>query len=352
MLQQQDVDKTEYNLYRILSGYYLINYEDKIYKIIYPTLEIKYHAERLFHDILEDNKFETSWLNSMQLEMLLDRNGLWNKSKQSELDAAEKSLETAKINLYKEFTNTTTRKAHKKHIEGINKNINNLLNQKSCMDYLTLRHFAATVKNEFIIMNCVYLNDNKIFNDNILDSRQYKFIQDITRIVLENQISSTELRKISRSELWKSYYNEYYTFFKSSIEQNDDQRHLISLSKMYDSLRQHPEAPTEEVINDDDALDGWFLVQKEKSEKEKNKNQILNKIGGIKNDAGEIFVITNDQKEARAIYGLNDAKAMKEIEATKKAIREKGEVVWTDLEHVIENKLAEQGKLGYNRVGK
>lgn len=349
MLQQDADHKLEYNLYRILSGYYLIDYKDKTYKIVYPSLEIKYDAERLYHKILEDNKFETSWMNSSQLQTILNKNNVWNQDKEKQLADYMKSLDSAKMSLYKEFMNQKMKNIHKKTISNLNKHINKLNLEKTSLDYLTLDHFASTVKNEFIIMNCIYLNDSKVFNDNILDSNQYQFVQNMSRITLENQISGTELRKISRSELWRSYYNEYYTFFKSSLEQNDDQRHLISLTKMYDSVRQHPETPVEEVLEDDDALDGWFLMQKEKSQKEKSKNQILDKIGGIKRkDAGEIFVMTQDEQEANAVWNMNDAKALKEIEAVRNA---KPNTKWTDLEHVIENKLAEQGKAGYSKVG-
>jgi len=152
--------------------------------------------------------------------------------------------------------------------------------------------------------------------------------------------------------LWRSYYTEHGLFEQPSIYQNDDQRHLVKLTQMYDSVKQHPEAPTEDVIEDDDALDGWFLYQKEKSKQEKTKNQVLDKIGGNSkiNKAGEVFVITNDQQEFRTINNLNDPKTKQDIARTRQIAKQKGSVSWTDLDHVIQDKMREDGKAGYDKV--
>ena len=99
----------------------------------------------------------------------------------------------------------------------------------------------------------------------------YKLIQELSLVVLKEQISMIKLRKIARSDIWKSYYSDNGIYPNGSINTNDDYRNLINLTKMYDSIKQHPECPTQDIIDDDDALDGWFLLQKDKSTKEKQK---------------------------------------------------------------------------------
>ena len=353
MSQNQDVN-LEYYLYRIISGYYLIDIKDIRYKVIYPTIDIKYQAEQIYRDILDQYKFDTNWISDLQLQILLDTNSIWTKKNAEELSKQQHALELEKIDLYKEFSNTTNRKKHKKHVLSINSQISSLIYKKESLNYLTLKHFANNIKNEFIILNCLFdQQDNKILKDIDCFNESYNnaFAQLVSKEILDHQIQVSELKKLARSDIWRSYYNEHNAFPKSSIEANDDYRHLVSLTKMYDQIRQHPECPTEEVIEDDDALDGWFLYQKQKTSKEKQKNQILDKLGGNKiKNAGEVFVVTHDQNEARTVFGMNDEKSLQDIRQSIKIANEKGSVSWTSLDHVIEDKLREQGKAGYKEI--
>ena len=61
---------------------------------------------------------------------------------------------------------------------------------------------------------------------------------------------------------------------------------------MYDNIQEAAETPSEDVINDDDVLDGWFIVQRKKREVESAQNDFEN---STKNErikgAGEVFCI-------------------------------------------------------------
>lgn len=346
MLLTQDVN-IEYLLYRILLGYYNITFNNLDCVVYYPSLNIKYKAEQLYLKVLDDHKFDTEWLSDIQLQILLEKNNIWNNEKDNYLKNQQNLLDKTKIELYKDFSNQQLKNKHKKLISSINSIVNNLITEKTSLDYLTLDFFASTIKHEYILMNTTYYNERLLLKDN----DDHKLVQDLSYEILKHQINMTTLKQIARSDLWKSYYSENVMYPNGTLETNDDYRNLINLSKMYDSIKQHPEAPTEEVTNDDDALDGWLLLQKEKATKDKRKNQVLDRIRGNKiKDAKELFVITQDQKEAEEIFGLNDPKTMKDIRASIDMAKQKGKVSWTDLDHVIEEKLMEQGKGGYNKI--
>jgi hypothetical protein len=355
MTQIQDAD-IEYYLYRIICGYYFIEIKDIKYKVLYPSVELKYKAELLYREILDQQKFDNNWLSDLQLQILLDTNNIWTKKDDQDLAQQKLSLELEKIDLYKEFTNANSKKNHKKNIQKINNYLSTLYYRKDSMNYLTLKHFANNIKHEFIILNSLLdENDNRVIPDMKCFNENYNntFSQMVSKEILDNQIPINKLKIIARSDIWRSYYNDANAFPKSSVEANDDYRHLVSLTKMYDQIRQHPECPTDAVIEDDDALDGWFLYQKQKSCKEKQKNQILDKVGGNKiKNSGEVFVVTQDRNEARTIFGMNDEKTMRDIQTSVKLAHEKGSVSWTSLDHVIEDKLKEQGKLGYKEINK
>lgn len=352
-MQQQDAHRIEYNLYRILNGYYFIDIEDNTYRVVYPDNNLKYNAQKLYLDLINENKYETHWYSQNQIDFILNQQMIWNKEKQGILDKQEKILETEKIALYQNYTNNDKRKSHKKAINIYNRQIAQMTQEKTSLDYLTLHFFAETIKHEYIIMHCIYdtYYKKKVFAHSDINDSRYQTIQNISRQVLAEQLSTHDLRQIAKSDLWQSYYSDD-TFPTCSALQNDDQRHLIRLTKMYDSVKQHPDCPSDDVIQDDDALDGWFLFQKAKSEQDKNKKQIMDRVGGSNNmnKAGELFVMTNDLEEARTIYNLNDPKTKQDLAATKRIAQQKGSVKWTDLDHVIQNKLSEDGKAGYDKV--
>lgn len=347
-------DQIEYNLYRILQGYYYIDIDDVKYKVVYPSTAIKYEAQELYLQIIEDNKYDTSWLSDFKISMILNQNGIWGKDKDELLKNQEQGLEIEKIALYQNYTNTDRRKAHKKTIAQISKTIEQLTLDKNSLNYLTLPFFAETIKYEYIIMHCVYEKtmNTRLFNKNTINTTGYKKIQDITKVILSKQFTTTDLRAIAKSDLWQSYYNEDSTFSGSSIDQNDDQRHLLRLSKMYDSVKQHPEPPSDDIIQDDDALDGWFLFQKNKANKEKDEKNIMDRVGGSKKmqEAGEVFVMSNDRSESQRINSLNDPKTAQDKQKAYLEAKAKGQVSFKDLDHVIQNKLHEDGKAGYEKI--
>ena len=60
--------------------------------------------------------------------------------------------------------------------------------------------------------------------------------------------------------------------------------------------------------------------------------------------------MSSDKEETGEIYGLNDPLVMRNLKKNLEIAKEKGSVSWTDLESVIDDKLKEQGKLGYQRI--
>ena len=80
---------------------------------------------------------------------------------------------------------------------------------------------------------------------------------------------------------------------------------LIIWSKMYDSVNESPDSPSETVIKDDYMLDGWFIVQRKKREKQQSERefeQTNQKIAA----AGEVYIMANSAEQRDKINNLND----------------------------------------------
>lgn len=335
-------------LYRIVSGYYYISVDNTTYKIYSPKLKLKQKAHSLYLSIMEDNKYDTSsWISKSVIDNLLKVYDIWDSNKESNLNHLVKSLENAKIELYLNFSKIKQKESIKKLIASINKQINENLNKKHYFDCLTLEYYSSSLKNQYLLMNTIYSeNDTKIFGDS-LDDIDTIFLEKIIYEIYHNSISMEDIKNLANSEIWRSYWDSCKDgiFEGKAIDWTEEQRSLVNITKMMDAIREHHERPPEEVFSDFDALDGWILHQKQTAEKEKKKEQISNMVSGNKKERmDEVFVVTNSKEEAREIFSLNDSTTIQNIKNMSKIANEKGSVKWSELPHVkreIQNKFNE-----------
>lgn len=333
-------------IYRILLNYYFIFIDNVKYKVVYPSAKIKYDSEILYDSILEENKYDKTWMTQQEIEFELSRNGIWTKEDENELESKKRSLDASKIEIYLNFSNSSKREKIRKNIKIINKKLNELYNRKNSLSYLDIKEYALTIKNEFLIMNSITDLSDKLYFDNPYgENHEAKKLNHFIREILNNSIDITTLKSIARSELWKSYINSNAQA-EHNINLNDDYRYLLSIHKMYENAKQHPEAPTEEIISDDDALDGWFLFQNQKVEKEKRKNVTLDKFGKKIKESDHVFILGDNQQEIQDIYSLNDTKermiAQQVIDAS---YNSKELVDWKDLPFVKQQLMEEKKPL-------
>ena len=74
---------------------------------------------------------------------------------------------------------------------------------------------------------------------------------------------------------------------------------------MYDNVYESSESPSEEVIDDDDLLDGWFIIQRKKQEKEKLQSEVANMTNNEKiTNSEEVYIFTDSAEEAERINDL------------------------------------------------
>jgi hypothetical protein len=332
-------------LYRIILGYYYIEIDDKQYKIIAPSFDIKYKAEVLYDKTIEENKYDKRWLTDQEIEYYLLTNNIWNKKEEEKLKTIEKSIEDTKIDIFQNFLNSPTKTKLKKELKSLQSQNNNLLALKNSMDYLGIKDYATSVKNEFIIRNCIYNLKGELLFDPEEDDCRYSKLHSFIKEIVQNNISAQDVRSLVKSDLWRSY-SASCVLEKDIINITDDYKYLISLHKMYDNARQHPEAPSEDIINDDDALDGWFLFQNRKSANEKKKNSVLSKINH--NKLGQHnFVFTDSEAEAKEILNANSPKERIFAEQVIKHATTNPGTEWNNIPIVkqeMQNELAEKMK--------
>ena len=90
---------------------------------------------------------------------------------------------------------------------------------------------------------------------------------------------------------------------------------------MYDNVYENPEAPSEKVINEDICLDGWFIIQRRKREKERKEQQVNDMLGNGKvANSQEVFLMADSQQKAKEILDLNDPMSRSIIDQRNAAI--------------------------------
>jgi len=323
-------------IHRIVSGYYNITINNNVYTIKSPNLDIRSRAHFIYTSIIEDNKFDlTYWIPNNQIHTLLLFNNIWNDDKEKELKAQHNLLDETKIELFLNYSNDKKRKLFKETIGSISQYINTLYNQKTYFDFLSLEFYARTIENQLIALNMVYIENELLFssNDNDVDSELYaRIIEEIHKNIIDMDLMKT----IVKSEKWRQYWSasKEHIFEGPSHKWTEDQLTIVNLSKTYDAIREHMESPSEEIIQDNDALDGWMIHQNRKIEKDKKKQAIEDKYGLNNKRGDEVFILTDSVEETKEIFALNDPQAKFRLNQIKQISKEGKETKWQDVPFV------------------
>lgn len=321
-----DNDNLLYLIHRIGSGKLYLRYKNEDLVLLSPSSKIKYEAERLYNQIIQDNLYG-DWWRKEDILYWLSTVGLWDNSLEKRLKQTEKTIENTKHQLYMNRAVPTRVKSIKKDLQNHKDTLAKFYERKHSLDYLTLEDFANLQKTEFTIIKTLYYKNGKkrVFNNPNINDVDHSYLTGILREVAINTISLESYKKIVRSEHWKSLWNcnKSNIFNKSSLELSDEQRTLINISLMYDRIYEHPECPDENVIGDDDMLDGWMIEQKRKAEQQKKENQ-ANSVSNRHGNAKEVFIVA-DKEEVAEVMSMNSWESQNIIKQRDAVIKNAGE---------------------------
>ncbi len=297
-------------LSRILSGQYIFIYNNVTYKLIYPDTNIKYEAELYAEQAYNNSKYN-EWINETDIEHWLVDAGLWQYGDSQRLENLEKQIEDHKVDLFNNFLNPSRIKSIRRSLSSARSLQNRLYQLKHAFDYVTLNGYCSNVKNEFLLTHSLYDTNNNLVFKNI-DDNNYQQMSAVFDFINQNTIDIPIFRTIARNEIWRSSWsaNKENIFSKQTVDWTDEQKTLVIMSKMYDSAYEHPECPPDSVIEDDDMFDGWMIIQRRESEKNKAKQRNEKMLKDKKlGNANEIFLVARSKEEKENIYSLNDNQA-------------------------------------------
>ena len=301
----------ENSLYEILYGTYYLYYDGQEYTSVPNTIQDKYHAGLIYQKSLNDVLFEDI-LTWEEAQRISEHMGIWTVKDEAGLKDLEKMLENTKLNLFLNYTNPSMVKQLKKKIYQLEKGISKSNNNKYTLYHATKEGLAENVRKKFLA--AVSIRDSngcQIYNmHNFWDANDILIELVLESTIYNSNINQKLIRKISRSEPWRSIWlvQKSDSIGKPATEWTDHQRILCSYSRMYDNVYESTECPADEVIEDDDILDGWFIKQRKEREEQKNSQSLDSNFNAHKGKGTqEVFMMANNKEEASAILNYNDA---------------------------------------------
>ena len=293
--------KREYLISRIIAEYVPIVIDGKRYKVYHPNNNVALKASEIYLEEYEKATDDDIFDDEDAMNVLIGA-GVWSDQHEKELlEIVPGHIEYWKVELYTNLFKTNTSDTVRKYLKTAKEEYNRLYNIRHSLDSITRAGYASYVKNMYIISTSTRYKGKKI-NWNKVD---LNVVMNKYYVAL---IDSDTIRMLARSHPWAGVWPTLKLngrVFQNKILTTEQQA-LLSWSSMYDKIYESPECPSDEVINDDDMLDGWLIIQRRKREKDRNKQELEQKLGGKLGNADDVFLIAETPQDAQKIESLNE----------------------------------------------
>lgn len=288
----------------IRTGKIYIEYNDLELTIVPPTLEQVAQACRLYKKVYEQAYNDEIMTEDETFTWMIEK-GIWTYEDDEKIKGLEKDLEKLKLEIYNARNNEQLKERIRLYIRAGEKQLQEKIQEKNQYFNNTCEGVAATEKTSFIIRNTTYLN-KELYN---FDDMSMSYIMMDWQLSF---ISEKQCRELARTEPWKSLWTireksgiELFNNRKDQ-ELTYNQKNLIIWSQMYDGIQESLDCPTNDVIEDDDMLDGWFIIQSKKRDKERAEKEFEDNVKSDKiKNASEVFMVAGNKRDKERIDGMN-----------------------------------------------
>lgn len=324
----------EHAIDRILAGFTFFRLNGSLLKVLSPN-RLNFHRAELYkEDIWEENKYG-DWLTETQMENLLFKLNQLPLDYKDTIKENQEKIENLKVEIYEEKLSAKKREFTRRTIRSLEKQISKYNGRLNQFAPLTLQGFSDLCRSDYIVYETVLDNDNSPILDEVSSFTDFS---EIVTLINDMDISIVDYRKLARSEPWRSYWycNKQNPFGAPISEWTEQQRHLVVFSRMYDNVYESSECPSDDIIEDDDRLDGWFVVQNRKAKKERQESETVWKrpsgtTGGDKfairrNKADEHYIVGNTAEEREYISKMNNDTARHIKKQRLAMVKQKGRV--------------------------
>ena len=319
----------EFILLRILKGRLTYRRGDLSLFIQEPNQDLMFQSIEVYEEAYDSAYRNGNYIKEEMEEVLFERN-LWSPFDEQDLAKIKKDEEELKFQCFKNYMKKRELAGLKYAIRGSSKKYQKLMSKKHQLDHLTCEGIANNARWNWLIEKSTYYSDGSPYD------WKHARLSVMVRFYDESMVTQTEFRSVARLDTWRSMWNigkkTGNLFDAPSSFLTKDQLTLCSYSGMYDNVYESPDCPDDQVIDDDDCLDGWFIDQKRKGEKFKKEKQVESVLSNPKiANSPEIFMVASDRSEIEAINSMNSHHAEMVKKERMQAIKEKG-VIQSDMQ--------------------
>ena len=328
------MDKTYYEniLYRIIQGRLRLSFVGPDLYLYEPENDILEESYDVYKKAYDEAYFDGAYIKE-ELKEVLFYNEMWSPDDDEAAKSAEEEIETLKVKAYENYYNVPVLRNTKLGIRIQESLFKKHKSRFHSLDHISCEGVASLARSVWIISKTIRDKNNKP-----VDTSQIPLTK-VMEFYNSKIIDSSEFRYIARNDpfrgMWLAGKKQNNIFDRASINMTKDQIALCQFSSMYDNVHESSESPHEDVIDDDDCLDGWFIVQKREYEKTKNRREVEKMMGNSKTSKHqEVFLMAQDQHTAKKNQDMNN-NVGKNVIATRNAqIDEAGSIKHTHLSDI------------------
>jgi hypothetical protein len=279
----------EFFVSRVRAGVVIVRRDERTAIIHSPTLMQSLEANQFAMDAYEEADYSGIMSKEEMLEWMIEQ-GLWTSADDERLTGLEKDLEKLKIAIYNNRDNEFVRGEIRKGLRAGEMQLSEMLSKKSEYEANTCDGIALISRYRWIIENCCVDQDGELYDFSEMSS-EYILAEYQNSFLTERQ-----LRELARTEPWKSQWSVSSDSGKSLFlypekELTQDQKGILIWATMYDNIQEHMECPPDTVLKDDDVLDGWFLIQRDKRKKEKLEQDFESSTNEKIKNSNEVYMV-------------------------------------------------------------
>jgi hypothetical protein len=321
---------------RVLSGSLRFRRGSHVYWLRHPSRDDRYAAQEIYVEAVREAELFGLFTED-ELHDYLVSEAIWDAEKDALLKKIEMDIEEFKIGLYNFAFQTNESRRTRAALEIAKKKHSELYQAKHAYNHQTATGVASLKKLRYLIgCGLHYKDGRRVWQDEGFWRHRSSLLDDAVAYYLRSRLLESEYRELARSDPWRQYWNARKAagsvFGIPAIDLNEEQRQLSAYSTLYDNVYEHPERPPESIVNDDDVLDGWLILQRRKQLKQADASLAEQ---FIKNDkirnSGEVFIVADTPEMAQKIESLNDPTAAATKRMRMKYLLKHGEVQEGDM---------------------
>lgn len=315
----------EFFIAQIRCGKIFVQHDNKRIEIHPLTLDQALQSCEVYNSAYKQ-AYVDGIMNEDEMNQWMIEHELWTEQDDQKTEGLKKDLERLKVEIYNSRNDHKLKNTIRMYLRAGESQLSKHLARKNSYYQNTAEGYAASEKASWIIKNTTFY-DNKLYDFSdlslsyVMDEWQSSFLND------------SQCRELARNEPWKSLWiikdNAGVKLFENQLgfELTYNQKNIVIWSQMYDNIQESMDCPSKDVIEDDDMLDGWFIIQAKKRDQERAEKELETSMQNSKiKNASEVFLMAPDKKDASRVDSMNSVQSMNIRKQRSALISRKGKV--------------------------